>query len=193
MSETYESGAKKYKGKLVGGTKVGKHTYWFEDGTKQKEEIYTNRGLLTRMKEWDEDGNLIRDEQPEKGLELLRRKMFKELFWDTDLNGVGIHKLKGNLAITSPITEREGIMVHYATYLENGKEVDSSYRIRVPLNINFRRENSIKGFLAGLKYFDVGDSGYIKVPANMAYGAAGGNGVPPDATIYFQVLVLSSY
>lgn len=190
--EKYANGNKRYQGKKSDGVKVGKHTFWFENGEKQKEETYNYRGVLIRVKEWNESGEQIRDEQPERGLEILRKKLFKDLEWNTGLNGVAFSKLKGNLDVFEPIEGRKGIMVHYATYLENGKEIDSSFRTKVPLPIDFSTGNSIKGFLLGLKYFEVGDNGYIKVPSYLGYGTNGTNGVPPDATLYFQVLVLST-
>ena len=34
--ERYDNGEKKYQGRLTDGVKVGKHTYWYEDGSKMR-------------------------------------------------------------------------------------------------------------------------------------------------------------
>ena len=38
--EKYANGEKKYQGRVKDELKVGTHTYWYENGEKQKEEKY---------------------------------------------------------------------------------------------------------------------------------------------------------
>lgn len=48
---------------------MGKHSYWHETGEKNKEETYTENGLLIRIEEWNKEGDVIRDENPEEVFE----------------------------------------------------------------------------------------------------------------------------
>ena len=188
--EKYENGNKKYQGKKSDGVNVGKHIYWFENGKKQKEETYDNRGVMIRLREWNTEGELLKDENPEEGIERLRNKQFKGFKWIPVQQGIAYFKLKGNEEIFEPLRNRDGLTVQYATYLENGKELDSTFRKNEAITVDFLNNRLIQGFVEGLKYFEPGDNGYIRVPSYLAYGSEGSNGVPPDATLIFQVIVL---
>ena len=132
--ERYESGAKKYQGKLKKGQKTGKHEFWYESGQLQKEEKYDKRGILVLEKKWDEEGNLLSEINPEKALEKLRSKQFGDMKWFLVRDGLSYYKLKGE-QVYQPITGRQNMMLHYATYTMSGKEVDSSFRRKDPINV----------------------------------------------------------
>lgn len=188
--EKYPNGKKKYQGRMRDELKVGTHTYWFENGEKWKEEKYNDLGALEKLKEWNEQGELIKDEKPEEVLEEFRKKLFSETSW-IGIDGIFFHKLKGENELQEK-TENTTIFVHYATYLENGKELDNSFRTKKPLLIDFNSKSLIDGFIRGLRYFEKGDNGYIKIPHELAYGKDGTPDIPPSSTIYFHVLVIGT-
>lgn len=188
--EKYPNGEKKFQGRLDDGLKVGTHTYWFENGEKWKEEKYNDLGGMIRYREWNEAGELIKDEKPEEGLEIIRKQQFETFPW-FEKDGIGFYKLKGETHLQQ-ITNHEKLVIHYATYLENGKELDNSFRKRIPLPVDLKSRSLIDGFLRGLRYFEKGDNGYIKVPYELAYGKEGGGDIPGYATIYFHILVIQA-
>ena len=190
VKEKYENGQKKYRGELKNGLKVGKHTYWYKTGEKQKEETYTENGLLIRIVEWDKTGTVMRDENPESAFEEMRAQQFSRFDWQNTEEGIGIHKIRGEQKIE--VKGHKNLIIHYATYLPNGKELDNSFRRELPISVNIYRNNLVEGFALGLRYFTVGDNGYLKVPSHLAYGKEGAKNVPGNSSIIFQVVVLQA-
>lgn len=190
VTERFENGNKKYQGKLKKGIKTGKHTYWFESGEKQKEEIYNSRGINIGIKVWDKAGELVEDINPEKAFEKLRNKQFKSFEWINGQNGIRYMKLKGRTDLYEPLKGRTDISLNYATYLFNGRELDSSFRRKTPVLVNLARNNFIEGFVKGLGFFEKGDNGYIIVPSYLGYGEDGARGIPPNAVLVFQIMVI---
>lgn len=189
--DRYESGAKKHQGKIKNGANSGKHQYWYESGQLQKEEKYDKRGILILVKEWDEEGNLTNEINPEKGLEKVRSKQFGDMKWFLVRDGISYYKLKGQ-QVYQPITGRANMMLNYATFTMSGKEVDSSFRRKAPINVPLIGGPYIKGFLMALAYFEPGDNGYIRIPSELAYGRLGTTNVPANAVLVFQVQVIST-
>lgn len=188
--EKYESGAKKHQGRIKNGAPSGKHQYWYESGQMQKEEKYDKRGILVLLKEWDEEGNLINEVNPERGLEKVRSEQFADMKWFLVRDGISYYKLKGD-QVFKPITGRTNMMLNYATFTMSGKEVDSSFRRKAPINVPLIGGPYIKGFLMALAYFNPGDNGYIRIPSELAYGRLGTTNVPANAVLVFQVQVIS--
>ena len=189
--ERYENGNKKYQGRMKGGVKVGKHQFWYESGEKQKEERYNEKGILILIREWDKEGNLTKDENPEVAFEKLRSKQFGDMDWFLVRDGLSYHKLKGR-QVYKPIAGRTNMLLHYATFTMSGKEIDSSFRRKVPINVNLIKGDFIKGFLRALAYFEPGDNGYIRIPSELAYGREGADNVPPNSVLVFQVMIINA-
>lgn len=79
-------------------------------------------------------------------------------------------------------------LVHYTGKLEDGTKFDSS-RTRAPLPVTLGAGGVIPGFEEGLFGMKVGGLRELTIPPDLGYGA-GGNpqaGIPPDATIIFEV------
>ena len=82
------------------------------------------------------------------------------------------------------------VTVHYTGWLTDGKQFDSSVGgnpITFPLN------RVIKGWQEGIPGMKPGGTRRLKIPANLGYGAAGaGADIPPNATLIFEVKLLSA-
>ncbi len=83
------------------------------------------------------------------------------------------------------------VSVHYKGTLENGKEFDSSYG-RGPFSFPLGAGRVIKGWDEGVAGMKVGGKRKLVIPPSMGYGSRGAGGViPPDATLIFEVELLS--
>ena len=80
------------------------------------------------------------------------------------------------------------VTVHYQGTLLNGEEFDSSYARGEP--ISFELNQVIPGWTEGVQLMPVGSKFIFYIPADLAYGAAGGGPIGPNATLVFQVELL---
>lgn len=81
------------------------------------------------------------------------------------------------------------VKVHYTGWLTDGKIFDSSVQRNEPIEFGLNRV--IKGWQEGIPGMKPGGVRRLKIPANLAYGAAGaGDAVPPNATLVFEVELL---
>jgi peptidylprolyl isomerase len=79
------------------------------------------------------------------------------------------------------------VSVHYTGTLQNGTKFDSSLDSGRPIEFQIGKGAVIKGWDEGLMNMKVGGKRKLIVPANLAYGAAGRPGIPPNATLLFDV------
>ena len=82
------------------------------------------------------------------------------------------------------------VTVHYTGTLENGTKFDSSVDKGQPYTFRIGTGVVIKGWDEGIMTMKVGGKRRLIVPANLAYGAAGRPGIPPNATLFFEVELL---
>lgn len=82
------------------------------------------------------------------------------------------------------------VTVHYIGWTMDGKSFDSSYsRDQVA---SFALGGVIKGWTEGLQLMSVGSTYKFEIPPELAYGAEGAGGdIPPNATLVFQVELIS--
>ena len=86
------------------------------------------------------------------------------------------------------------VSVEYTGWMAStGKKFDSSYdRGAQPFSVSpLGQANIIKGWNEGLVGMKAGGIRRIILPASLAYGAQGNQGIPPNATLIFDVTVLS--
>ena len=82
----------------------------------------------------------------------------------------------------------ESVTVHYAGWLTDGTSFDSSYSRSEPAR--FKLGQVIPGWNEGLQMMKPGEVFLFVIPGKLAYGARGAPGIPPDATLVFQVELL---
>ena len=107
----------------------------------------------------------------------------KEVMTDS---GIGITMLKEGTGASPKATDT--VKVHYRGTLTNGQEFDSSYRRNEPAVFPLNRV--IPCWTEGVQKIKVGGKAKLVCPSNLAYGARGVPGIPPNSTLIFEVELL---
>lgn len=107
----------------------------------------------------------------------------KEFMTDS---GIGITMLKEGNGASPKATDT--VKVHYRGTLTNGQEFDSSYKRNEPAAFPLNRV--IPCWTEGVQKIKVGGKAKLVCPSNLAYGARGVPGIPPNSTLIFEVELL---
>ena len=84
------------------------------------------------------------------------------------------------------------IEVNYTGWLENGTRFDSTHDCRRPLTLRLGAGDVVKGLDEGIAGMKVGGKRKLVVPPELGFGKEGGGGViPPNATLIYEVEVLT--
>jgi FKBP-type peptidyl-prolyl cis-trans isomerase FklB len=86
-------------------------------------------------------------------------------------------------------TSSDSVVCNYKGTLIDGSEFDSSYKRGQPAT--FPVTGVIKGWTEALQLMPVGSKWQLFVPSDLAYGDGGRPGIPPAATLIFEVELLS--
>ncbi len=87
-------------------------------------------------------------------------------------------------------TAEDTVVCQYRGTLLDGKEFDSSYKHNQPATFPVNRV--IKGWTEALQLMPAGSKWQLFVPPDLAYGERGAGGeIPPDATLIFEVELVS--
>ena len=87
---------------------------------------------------------------------------------------------------------KKSVEVNYTGYLLNGKVFDSSFERNGPIAFVLGQDEVIKGWEEGIGLMSVGDKYRLIIPPDLAYGDKGaGDAIPPNATLIFDVELLS--
>ena len=123
----------------------------------------------------------------------------KEAFVDTDFSLPGreevtdsglrmiIHK-KGNGE--KPNTGQT-VNVHYTGLLETGAKFDSSHDRGQPFSFSLGQGKVIKGWDEAIALMSKGEKRTLIIPPNIGYGPRGNGSIPPNATLIFEVELIS--
>ncbi len=108
--------------------------------------------------------------------------MVTELQIEKTADGTGDAKTKNGDTIT----------VNYTGTLTDGTKFDSSLNPgRTPFQFTLGQGMVIKGWDQGLLDMKVGEKRKLTIPASLGYGASGQGSIPPNATLIFDVELLS--
>lgn len=79
----------------------------------------------------------------------------------------------------------ESVVAHYEGRFIDGKVFDSSHERNEPLT--FSVTGVIKGWQEVLQLMPVGSKWEVAIPSDLAYGSRGRPGIPPNATLIFDI------
>ena len=87
--------------------------------------------------------------------------------------------------------ETDTVRVHYRGTFPDGKEFDSSFKRNAPAEFPLNRV--IRCWTEGVQKMKVGGKAKLTCPPQLAYGerGAGGDSIPPNATLQFEVELLA--
>lgn len=83
------------------------------------------------------------------------------------------------------------VSVDYNGWLEDGQLFDSSYLRGRPITFALGVGQVIDGWDEGLDNMKVGGERQLVIPPSLAYGAGGSGPIPPNATLIFEVELVS--
>ena len=103
------------------------------------------------------------------------------LYYQIQTQGTGDKPTTGNT-----------VKVHYKGALLDGTVFDSSFKRNEPIEFNLGVGQVIPGWDEGIALLNTGAKATFIIPSELAYGSAGAGGViPPDATLKFEVELVS--
>ncbi len=85
----------------------------------------------------------------------------------------------------------DGVAVHYTGKLADGTVFDSSLERGQPIRFTLGKGQVIPGWEEAIKMMRVGDKGTFHIPPQLAYGESGVGPIPPNATLSFEVELIS--
>ena len=89
-------------------------------------------------------------------------------------------------------TAGRDVTVHYAGWLADGTQFDSSREKQDPFQFTLGKKEVMAGWEEGLRGMKVGGTRKLTVPPQLAYGEDGaGDTIPPNATLTFEVELLA--
>ena len=101
-------------------------------------------------------------------------------------SGLIFKELRAGTGVSPKATDR--VKVHYHGSLIDGTVFDSSVDRGEP--ITFALDQVVKGWTEGLQMMKVGGKAKLTIPPELAYGPGGREGIPPNATLIFEVELL---
>jgi FKBP-type peptidyl-prolyl cis-trans isomerase FkpA len=99
-------------------------------------------------------------------------------YWDIKV-GTGAIASKG-----------QTVTVHYTGWFTDGKKFDSSVDSGTPATFPLVDGGLIKGWIEGVPGMRVGGKRQLRIPPEAAYGSNGRPGIPPNATLVFDIELL---
>ena len=130
--------------------------------------------------------------------QIVKNKAAGEAFLATNKNNPGVITLPDGLQYLvltkgNGMTPSQGSMmsVHYRGTLVDGTEFDSSLKRGQPFQLRLGIDRVIAGWTEALQKMPAGSKWKLFIPADLAYGEQGRQGIPPNSVLIFEVDVLS--
>ena len=101
-------------------------------------------------------------------------------------SGLIFKELRAGTGVSPRATDR--VKVHYHGSLIDGTVFDSSVERGEP--ITFALDQVVKGWAEGLQMIKVGGKAKLTISPELAYGPGGREGIPPNATLIFEIELL---
>lgn len=84
------------------------------------------------------------------------------------------------------------VTVHFIVSLTNGTVIQNSYTdLGAPITLQLGAGQFIPGFERGILGMRVGGKRRVTVPPSLAYGSTGNGPIPPNATVRFEIELVS--
>jgi peptidylprolyl isomerase len=94
---------------------------------------------------------------------------------------------------TGPMPQKgQKVAVNYTGWLTNGEMFDSSVQRGKPYTYFHRVSQQIVGWSEGVSSMKVGGKRKLIIPPRLGYGADGNGGIPPNATLLFEIELISA-
>ncbi len=85
----------------------------------------------------------------------------------------------------------DSVTVHYTGTLENGTIFESSLDRNEPYTFTIGQGSVIPGWEEGIVGMKIGEKRRLTIPSDLAYGESGQGAIPPNATLIFDIELLS--
>ena len=108
-----------------------------------------------------------------------------------ELRGGVLYKVIASGEGQGEVKPRSIVTCHYKGSLISGKVFDSSYDRGYPEA--FRVNDLISGFQIALVNMHIGDHWEVYIPAEMGYGNRATGDIPKNATLIFEIKLISVY
>lgn len=92
------------------------------------------------------------------------------------------------LGLGDSVRAGDSVAVHFVGYLANGTPVTKSRD--EPFRVRLGAGNVIEGWEDALRGMRAGGVRQLVIPAALGYGAKGSAGIPPNATLVFDVMLV---
>ena len=89
------------------------------------------------------------------------------------------------------VKKGDTVVMHYNGTLTDGTQFDSSYDRGEPYETVIGAGQVIAGWDEGVPGMKIGGKRRLTIPPDMGYGSSGSGPIPPDATLIFEVELLS--
>jgi foldase protein PrsA len=154
------------------------------DGLLESDEIVINP--MPKGLPYDVDMSLAEEATPEEGTDVPVEEV------PAETEPVGELEITDTVVGTGDATKLgDTVSVHYTGYLEDGTVFDSSYDRGEPFQFTIGTGSVIQGWEQGIQGMQVGGKRQLIIPPGLAYGATGQGSIPPNATLTFEVELVS--
>jgi FKBP-type peptidyl-prolyl cis-trans isomerase FkpA len=85
----------------------------------------------------------------------------------------------------------DNVTVNYTLWLTDGTKIESSKDSGQPFSFDLGAGDVIPGWDQGIPGMKVGGTRRLTIPSDLAYGPQGAGAIPPNATLVFEVELLS--